>query len=388
MKWLSARRSVFPQMGCVALVLLAATETLSFAMDWVSAAENVPSTDAPREGVQVGAAPRRLLSEGLSMLVMQYLLFPEMRESLVDLGNKSMEILKGGATYDVLLEYYHDLQNCVVVFDTLYDGTHFGLVNLDKITITYSHVQHQGVIDYEESRRDAVEILKQKQRHLQKFNLPRGCIADDNSYWVGYCRSESPPCYVGRVEVHFAKGEANEQPIPLEPVPYETFLTQLVDREGMGFYDVEDIVEAETPLFRLTWDPERCFVHYRYLSDDPSATKYYWIRIRQAFRIDVKNPEDKFVRKMSAMGSDCGGEGPADFSVTHKRLDDGSYKAIFRARRLMDYEPRHSDTIELKKANPLLPVQDWDPDMAEAVDFIDLFPDSGAAAFDMLVKEH
>ncbi|KYF40295.1 hypothetical protein TGARI_316250 [Toxoplasma gondii ARI] len=393
MKGVSSRCSALLRGGCLALAVLAALERMFTVADNVATAENVqsgfpPLGVSPLEGTtQVGSSPRRLMSEGLSMMVMQYLLFPEMRESLVDLGAKSMEILKGGPTYDVLLDYYYDPQNCVVAFDTLYDGTFFGLVNLDSVKVTYSHVQHQGVLDYVESRRDTVEVLKRKQRHVQKFNLPKGCVADEDSYWVGYCRSVSPPCYLGRIDVHLSKGVPNEQAVPLEPIPYEEFVEQLVEREGMGFYDVEDMFDAETPMYRLTWDPEKCFAHFRYFTDDLAATAYYWIQSRQAFRIDVKNPEDKFVRKMSAMGADCGGEGPHEFSVTYKRLEDGSYKALFRARKLNDYEPRHTDTIELKEAKPNFPVQDWDPEMGEVMDFIDLFPEVDAVALDMMAKE-
>ncbi|PFH33632.1 hypothetical protein BESB_078480 [Besnoitia besnoiti] len=351
-------------------------------------AEDSLATTSPEGGeLERGASPRRLMAEGLSIMAMQYIMVPEMRDSLVELGTRSMEIFKGLPTYDLQLDYYHDPQDCVVVFDTLNDGTTFGLMREDEVTVTYSHVQHQGLLDYVERRRETVEVLKGKQRHLQKFNLPRGCIADETSYWVAYCRSQSQPCYVGRIDIHLTKGSPSEKPMPLEPISYEAFAEQLVDKEGMNFYDVEDIFEAETPPNRLTWDTEKCLLHYRYSTNDISATSYYWMRTRHAFRIDVKDTDGKFIRKMSAMIPDCGGEGPEDFTVTYKEISDGTIKAVFRARRLKEFEPHYHDTITLKKLAPHIPVQNWDPEDAEVMDFVDLFPETDVIALDMLTRD-
>ncbi|PHJ22305.1 hypothetical protein CSUI_003845 [Cystoisospora suis] len=316
----------------------------------------------------------------------QYIMMPEMRQSLYTLGSKSMELLRGLPTDDVQLESYHDPETCTVVFDTLNDGTHFGLMDADEIKITYSHTEHQGTLDYIESRREAIEVLKQKQRHIQRFNIPKGCLADESSTWVAYCRRESPPCYAGRIDVQLSRGPVNEKPVPLTLLPYETFAEQMVEKDGIGFYDVDDIFEAETPLYRLTWDPDKCIVHYRYMTNDQNETAVYWLRTRQAFRIDVKDLDGKFVRKMSAMTSECGGRSPEQFSVTSKELTDGTIKVLFRAERLAEPET-HKDRFELKKLPPHVPTHDWNPESSEAFDFLDLFPDVEALSLDLLVKD-
>ncbi|PHJ17181.1 hypothetical protein CSUI_008997 [Cystoisospora suis] len=293
-----------------------------------------------------GSSSRRLdFFSSAVQIGAQFIMYPSMSRMLAQQTAQAKNIVKGADTKDLKLQVYRYPKECLVVFDTIADQDNgdnagLGLIDSKSIRVLFSYGEHEGSLIYTEKRVESIQFLKFPHRHLQKFEVPRGCIRTKDSRWRVYClhAEAKKPCYVGRIEIFFSRFEGKED--DLVPIPFETpekFIQRRMETtESRNYYDVLDWFETPTPDHRMIFDTMNCLMHFHFLSSLENAEKSraFWLPNRQGIRVDIFDEKNEVVARKTAIPPGCGLTKVSDLEVAQRQSDDGSYKILIKFKKI------------------------------------------------------
>ncbi|PFH31714.1 hypothetical protein BESB_026880 [Besnoitia besnoiti] len=135
-----------------------------------------------------GLRPRRLdFWNSAVQMGTQFVMYPEMEKMLEQQSLALKNILRGADTRDLKIQTYVHPESCMVVFDTIADqdngdNMNLGLIDANSIEVVFSYGEHQGQLRYTERRQESMQFLKFATKHVQRFEVPRGCVGTANAH--------------------------------------------------------------------------------------------------------------------------------------------------------------------------------------------------------------
>lgn len=322
----------------------------------------------------------------------QFVMYPDMGRMLEQQLGAISNIVKGGDTRDLKVQMYTQPHQCLVVFDTVADqvngdNRNLGLIDAKSIAVRFSFGKHEGEFEFTERRSDSMQFLRRQATHVQRFEVPRGCIGTRDAHWQAFCLTSQGRCDVGRVEVTFGREGPEDAPVRVPLVPFEAFVQARMDVDGEDYFEVLDWFEVPTPPHRMVFDPARCLMHFRFRSTEPEKTAVSWLPNRQGIRVDVREVDGRIVAKKTTIVTGCGVKDvTTDMEATQNVLEDGSRKLLVRFRKVDFLSNPFNDTVTLPQIAQARPETDFDYYNEDQREFADFFADKKVIGLDHLLR--